>query len=111
VDRFITEHNQAGLLAMTRRLRKLGVTEVAIQRPDGPVVDALLEAGFTVVVIKTASPTTPPNTEPSKTSSTKINNGRRLDTGQLMGCRARFGVSTRSLGCRCRRVLCPVSGE
>src|SRR5664279_723339 len=32
-------------------------------------------------------------------------------TGLLMGCRARFGVSTRSLGCRCRRVLCPVSGE
>ena len=51
VDRFITEHNQAGLLAMTRRLRKLGVTEVAIERPDGPVVDALLQAGFTVVVI------------------------------------------------------------
>src|SRR6476660_8650108 len=23
-----------------------------------------------------------------------------------MGCRARFGVSTRSLGCRCRRELC-----
>jgi transposase len=51
VDRFITEHNQAGLLAMTRRLRKLGVGEVAIERPDGPVVDALLGAGFTVVVI------------------------------------------------------------
>ena len=51
VDRFITEHNQAGLLAMTRRLRKLGVGEVAIERPDGPVVDALLQAGFTVVVI------------------------------------------------------------
>src|SRR5664279_3141637 len=51
VDRFITEHNQAGLLAMTRRLRKLGVSEVAIERPDGPVVDALLQAGFTVVVI------------------------------------------------------------
>ena len=51
VNRFITEHNQAGLLAMTRRLRKLGVSEVAIERPDGPVVDALLEAGFTVVVI------------------------------------------------------------
>ena len=49
VDRFITEHNQAGLLAMTRRLRKLGVGEVAIERPDGPVVEALLEAGFTVV--------------------------------------------------------------
>src|SRR5664279_499827 len=51
VDRFITEHNQAGLLAMTRRLRKLGVGEVAIERPDGPVVEALLGAGFTVVVI------------------------------------------------------------
>ena len=25
-----------------------------------------------------------------------------------MGCRARFGVSTCSLGCRCLRVLCPV---
>ena len=32
-------------------------------------------------------------------------------TGLLMGCRARFGVSTCSLGCRCRRVLCSVSGE
>ena len=36
---------------MTKRLRQVGVSEVAIERPDGPVVDALLAAGFTVVVI------------------------------------------------------------
>jgi len=28
-----------------------GAREAAIERPDGPVVDALLEAGITVVVI------------------------------------------------------------
>ena len=50
VHRFTIEHTAAALLALTRRLRKLGVREVAIERPDGPVVDALLEAGLTVVV-------------------------------------------------------------
>jgi transposase len=51
VHRFTIEHTAAALLALTRRLRKLGVREVAIERPDGPVVEALLAAGFTVVVI------------------------------------------------------------
>src|SRR5664280_1469534 len=37
--------------AVVRRLAKLGCAEVAIERPDGPVVDELLEAGLTVVVI------------------------------------------------------------
>lgn len=32
-------------------LLRAGATEVAIERPDGPVIDALLEAGITVVVI------------------------------------------------------------
>ena len=32
-------------------LGRIGVVEVAIERPDGPVVDALLGAGITVVVI------------------------------------------------------------
>ena len=32
-------------------LAAAGVGEVAIERPDGPVVDALLDAGVTVVVI------------------------------------------------------------
>jgi transposase len=33
------------------RLRRWGVTEVSIERPDGPVVDALLDAELTVFVI------------------------------------------------------------
>jgi len=48
--RFTVEHSDAGLAALVRRLRGVGVLEVAIERPDGPVVDALLEA-FTVFVI------------------------------------------------------------
>jgi transposase len=32
-------------------LARAGASEVAIERPDGPVVDALLDAGITVVVI------------------------------------------------------------
>ncbi len=41
----------AGLRDLVRRLAKTGANEVAIERPDGPVVEALLEAGLTVVVI------------------------------------------------------------
>jgi transposase len=33
------------------RLRRAGVVEVAIERPDGPVVEALLDANFAVVAI------------------------------------------------------------
>src|SRR5206468_2050266 len=36
---------------MVRRLLAAGVVEVGIERPDGPVVDALLAAGLTVFVI------------------------------------------------------------
>ena len=50
-DRFSVEHTAAGLTAVVRRLAKLGCAEVAIERPDGPVVAELLEAGLTVVVI------------------------------------------------------------
>ena len=45
------EHTAAGLRAMVRFLARQGVAEVAIERGDGPVVEALLEAGLTVVVI------------------------------------------------------------
>ena len=51
LDRFTVEHTAAGLAALVRRLRKAGVSEAAIERGDGPVVDALLAAGMTVVVI------------------------------------------------------------
>jgi transposase len=50
-DRFTVEHTAAGLSAAVRRLAGLGCAEVAIERPDGPVVAELLEAGLTVVVI------------------------------------------------------------
>ena len=51
VERFTVAHTAAGIRELVRRLAKVGVHEVAIERPDGPVVDALLEADLTVVVI------------------------------------------------------------
>jgi transposase len=51
VERFTVTHTGAGICDLIRRLAKLSSHEVAIERPDGPVVDALLEAGLTVVVI------------------------------------------------------------
>jgi transposase len=49
VARLEVEHTAAGLRELVRRLA--GVEAVAIERPDGPVIDALLEAGLRVVVI------------------------------------------------------------
>jgi len=51
VDRFSVTHTTPGLRRLVTRLRRAGVCEVAIERPDGPVVDALLDAEFTVFVI------------------------------------------------------------
>jgi transposase len=51
VSRFSIEHTAVGLRYLVQRLASAGVTEVAIERGDGPVVDALLAAGVTVVVI------------------------------------------------------------
>ncbi|HEX7429480.1 MAG TPA: IS110 family transposase [Mycobacterium sp.] len=45
------EHSDAGLRGLLSLLTKHGVGEVAIERPDGPVIDALLDGGLTVVVI------------------------------------------------------------
>jgi len=52
--RFTISHNAAGLKELVRRLLKIGVAEVGIERPDGPVVEALLGAGLTVLVIPPA---------------------------------------------------------
>jgi len=51
VERFTITHTTSGLRELVRRLGRAGVVEIAIERPDGPVVDALLEAGLGVVVI------------------------------------------------------------
>ena len=44
-------HSAAGLRELIAVLARHGAREAAIERPDGPVVDALLGAGITVVVI------------------------------------------------------------
>jgi transposase len=51
IHRSSVEHTADGLRQLVKTLGQHGVGEVAIERPDGPVVDALLEAGITVVVI------------------------------------------------------------
>lgn len=55
VASFTVEHSAAGLADLTRRLARLGEADavpVAIERPDGRLVDALLEAGHPVVPVK-----------------------------------------------------------
>lgn len=51
VIRKTLRHDAAGLRDLLKTLTSAGVGEVAIERPDGPVVDTLLHAGITVVVI------------------------------------------------------------
>jgi transposase len=51
IQRFSIPHNAAGMRALVRRLVSARVVEVGIERSDGPVVDALRQAGLTVYVI------------------------------------------------------------
>lgn len=51
LDRFDVEHRAKALAKMCERLHRLAVVRVGIERPDGPVVQALLEGGLEVVVI------------------------------------------------------------
>lgn len=51
IHRCTLEHTSAGLRQLVNLLGKHGVAEVAIERPDGPVVETLLAAGLTVVVV------------------------------------------------------------
>ena len=51
VYRCSVPHTSAGLRELLKALGCHGVGEVAIERPDGPVVETLLAAGLTVVVI------------------------------------------------------------
>ena len=52
---FDVEHSAKGLAEMCRRIKGAGALRVAIERPDGPVVDALFEAGLEVVVVSSRS--------------------------------------------------------
>ena len=49
--RFQVPNTGKGFGGLIRRLLKLGVAGVAIERPDGPLVEAMLDAGLRVVVI------------------------------------------------------------
>lgn len=51
ISRFTVQHTADGLKALVKGLAKVKAGEVAIERGDGPMVEALLEAGFTIVVI------------------------------------------------------------
>jgi len=51
IGRFSITHDAAGLRTLVRRLLATGVAEVGIERPDGPVVDALRQVGLVVFVI------------------------------------------------------------
>lgn len=50
-QRFGIKHTAAGLAELIKRLHRYGVTDVGIERPDGPVVAALLREDFTVFVV------------------------------------------------------------
>lgn len=45
------EHDEAGVRELIARMRSLGVVRVAIERPDGVLVDRLLEAGIVVLPV------------------------------------------------------------
>jgi Transposase len=49
--RFRVPNTGKGFGGLIRRLTKLQVAGVAIERPDGPLVEAMLDAGLRVVVI------------------------------------------------------------
>jgi hypothetical protein len=51
LTRITVAHDAAGLRTMVTRLLRAGVERVGIERPDGPVVDALRQGGLTVYVI------------------------------------------------------------
>lgn len=51
LERFTVKHTAAGLAKLVKALHRHQVGGVAIERSDGPVVQALLEAGLTVFVI------------------------------------------------------------
>lgn len=55
VAAFTVEHSAAGLAGLVRRLARFGDPDtmpIAIERPDGRLVDVLLEAGHPVVPVK-----------------------------------------------------------
>ena len=51
VDRFEFTHDAAAITGMTQRLKRSKASGVAIERGDGPVVEALMDSGLAVFVV------------------------------------------------------------
>jgi hypothetical protein len=51
LEQFTVEHTAAGLATLVRQFQRQHVVRVAIERPDGPIVEALLAADLEVVVV------------------------------------------------------------
>lgn len=50
-ERFSAPHDEGGIAALAARLKRAGVARVAIERPDGILVERLLAAGLEVLAI------------------------------------------------------------
>lgn len=51
LERFSAAHDERGITGLTQRLIRAGVARVAIERPDGILVERLLDAGIEVLAI------------------------------------------------------------
>jgi transposase len=51
LERFSAAHDERGIASLARRLSRAGVCRVAIERPDGILVERLLDAGIEVLAI------------------------------------------------------------
>lgn len=51
IERFSASHDERGIAALAARLTRAGVRRVAIERPDGILVERLLAAGLEVLAI------------------------------------------------------------
>ncbi|MGH2953826.1 MAG: IS110 family transposase [Solirubrobacterales bacterium] len=51
VSEWVVTHDEAGIAALCRKLEALGIERVAIERPDGILVERLLEAGLVVIAV------------------------------------------------------------
>lgn len=92
VDEFVVTHTAAGLKRLCTKLGFHRVRRVAIERPDGPIVDALMTGDFEVVVV--ASRSVKAFRERYSTSGSKSDRG---DAFVLADCLRSDGHRWRSL--------------
>jgi transposase len=84
-------HDEKGLRALCRQLVRLKVTLVAIERPDGLLVERLLDAGLRVLALH-------PNQVAAARDRFRVSGGKsdRFDAFVLCELAARTGIVSRS---------------